>query len=142
MEFERDFIFYTEGTTDKALKPDVEYSIAVTDAVYSPVNNKVQVLYTLEDTDAGFQVELFQEYDPLSETFKTLIDNVFYVVEGSAIKKVCIDRFKECCFWAKLDFSSGKPEIDWTTAIPEVSCISEIGRGRAYDNCFVVEACE
>ena len=127
MKSEKNFLFFTAGKVDEALKPNISYSIEVVDAEYSLALNKVQIVYSAFDWESDSIGYLLEEYDPTSTKFNKVVNTAIYVVEGSAIKKVCVGDFIGCAFNAELTFESGVPEINWSTIEPIESCISKLG---------------
>lgn len=122
MKTNNQFLFFTKGQVDESLKKDIVYAIDVVDAAYSPVLNKVQVLYSATDWDTNLKGYMLEEYDPMSEKFKEILNTAFYISEDAPAKKICIEEFRGCWFFAKLTFESGVPAIDWKTVDPRTAC--------------------
>ena len=118
MEYRKDFLFYANGKVDERLLTKIRYDFYVVDAVYSDVTKTVQILYELTHPHTNEDSYLLENYEPLSQKFNDVMGRVFYTLECSPIKKVCLDDFKELTFSAELFNGVNGIEIDWQTARP------------------------
>ena len=125
MEYRKDFLFYANGKVDNRLLTKIRYDFYVVDAVYSDVTKTVQILYELTHPHTNEVSYLLENYEPLSKKFDNVMGTVFYTLECTPIKKVCLDDFIELIFSAELYDGVNGLEIDWQTATPLESTTSQ-----------------